>query len=141
MDVNTRFGYAAYQQGQVGSANPLRIVVLLYEGAIRFIGQAQVNWVEPSARGAALGRAHRIVSELLASLDYEKGGEIAANLDGLYHFALDEITRANVTGDHKRLDSVTSVLRELLAGWTGIEASARTPRLDATPGRAGVRPP
>jgi flagellar secretion chaperone FliS len=138
MDMNARFGYAAYQQGQVGSANPLRIVVLLYEGAIRFIGQAQASWPDPSVRGAALGRAHRIVSELLASLDYEKGGDIAANLDGLYHFILDEITRANVTGSQKRLDGVTKVLRELLAGWTSIEANARAPRGDAASGNAGA---
>ena len=125
MHMNARFGHAAYQQGQVASADPLRIVVLLYEGALRFIGQAQARWDDPATRGAALGRAHRIVAELLASLDYDQGGEIALNLDGLYHFVLDEITRANVDASPKGLDGVCRVLRELLAGWTQIEAEAR----------------
>ena len=123
--MNARFGQAAYQQGQVASADPLRIIVLLYEGALRFIGQAQARWEDPAARGTALGRAHRIVAELLASLDYEKGGEIARNLDGLYHFALDEITRANVDANPKGLDGVCRVLRELLEGWSSIEREAR----------------
>ena len=143
MDLNARFGHAAYQQGQVSSADPVRIVVLLYEGAIRFIGQAQAAWADPSARGTGLGRAHRIIAELLASLDYEQGGEIATNLDGLYHFALDEITRANVSGDPKRLDGVVKVLRELLSGWTSIEAAARAAvgPADAAASRPGASAP
>ncbi len=123
--MNARFGHAAYQQGQVSSADPLRIIVLLYEGAIRFIGQAQARWEDPAARGTALGRAHRIISELLASLDHERGGEIATNLDSLYHFALDEITRANLEANPRGLSGVLNVLRELLDGWSTIEAEAR----------------
>ena len=57
MQMNVRSGHAAYQQGQVASADPVRIVVLLYEGAIRFLAQAQTRWQEPAARGTALGRA------------------------------------------------------------------------------------
>jgi len=128
--MNVRFGHAAYQHGQVASADPLRIVVLLYEGAIRFVGQAQARWSDPAARGTALGRAHRIVSELLASLDYEKGGEIARNLDGLYHYVLDEITRATVDANPKGLDSVNHVLRQLLDGWTSIEREARAQKVE-----------
>jgi len=123
--MHARFGHAAYQQGQVASADPLRIVVLLYEGAIRFVAQAKDRWSDPAARGTALGRAHRIVSELLTALDYEQGGEIARNLDGLYHYVLDEITRANVEANPKGLDSVLHVLRELLSGWATIEREGR----------------
>ena len=129
MQVNVQFGHAAYQQGQVGSADPVRIIVLLYEGALRFIGQAQVRWSEPAARGTALGRAHRIISELLISLDHERGGEIAENLRRLYNFSLDEITRANLEASARPLDGVVNVLRELLAGWQSIEEKARTERL------------
>jgi len=129
--MNVRSGHAAYQQGQVASADPVRIVVLLYEGAIRFIGQAQARWQEPAARGTALGRAHRIISELLASLDHERGGEIAGNLDRLYRYSLDAITRANLEADAKPLDSVVSVLRELLGGWQSIEDQARRERIAA----------
>ena len=125
MHVNTRHGLAAYNRGQVGSADPLRIVVLLYEGAIRFLGQAKERFDDPATRGMALGRAHRIVSELLAALDYEKGGEIATNLDSIYHYLLDEITRANVECSPKNLDRMCEILRDLLSGWTSIEKTAR----------------
>ena len=131
MQMNVRSGHAAYQQGQVSSADPVRIVVLLYEGAIRFIAQAQARWQEPAARGTALGRAHRIISELLASLDHERGGEISLNLDRLYHYSLDAITRANLEADARPLDSVVKVLKELLSGWQSIEEQARRERIAA----------
>jgi flagellar protein FliS len=122
MQTNTHFGHAAYHQGQISSANPVRIIVLLYEGAIRFTRQAMEKFDEPATRGYALGRAHRIVSELLAALDHDAGGEIAANLDALYRFLLDEITCANVEGERKCLDGVVDVLSSLVGAWREIEA-------------------
>jgi flagellar secretion chaperone FliS len=121
MQLNARIGHAAYQQGMVNSAHPVRIIVLLYEGAIRFVQQAQQSFAHPGLRGHALGRAHRIVSELLAALDHEKGGEIAQNLSRLYDYVLDVLIRANVEGNASGLDSVVQVLRELLEGFRGIE--------------------
>jgi len=124
MQTNAHFGHAAYRQGQVSSASPIRIIVLLYDGAIRFVRQAMEKFDEPASRGYSLGRAHRILSELLASLDYEAGGPIADNLDRLYRFTLDEITRANVEGDRRSLNGVLEVLNTLASGWREIEAAA-----------------
>jgi flagellar protein FliS len=101
----------------------MRIVVLLYEGAIRFCHQAESKFDEPGVRVHALGRAHRIVSELLAALDHEQGGEIAARLDALYRYCLDAITRANVNHESEALGSVIRVLDTLLPAWQQIEAS------------------
>jgi flagellar secretion chaperone FliS len=125
MYSNARAGQQAYQAGQVGSADPLRIIILLYEGAIRFVRQAEQRFQDPAIRGQALGRAHRIITELLTSLDHEEGGEIARNLDGLYRFTLDLITRANVEADVSLLPPVVDVLTKLLEGWTGVERQAR----------------
>ena len=121
MQFNAQMGQAAYQQGQVTSASPLRIVILLYEGAIRFIREAEKRFDEPSVRGQSLGRAHRIISELLAALDHDQGGEIATNLDSLYHFVLDEITRANVQSDVVALRSTLDVLQTLLTAWRDVD--------------------
>lgn len=121
MQVSARVGHAAYQQGQVGSASPLRVVVLLYEGAVRFARQALESFDDPAIRGQALGRTHRIVLELLTALDYDKGGEIATNLDNLYHYVLEELTRSNLEHDRAALQSVLGVLDTLLAGWRGID--------------------
>jgi flagellar protein FliS len=100
----------------------LRIVVLLYEAAIQACRTGLTRYDEPRARGEALGRAHGIVSELLSALNHEQGGEIAANLDALYRFALDSITRANVQGERQALRPVIQVLETLLSGWREIEA-------------------
>jgi flagellar protein FliS len=132
MHSDARLGHAAYQQAQIGSANPVRIVILLYEGAIRFVHQAHQNFAAPATRGHALGRAHRIVTELLSSLDHERGGEIAQNLSRLYDYVLDGMIRANVDGDLPALDSVLHVLRELLEGFRGIEHEVRA-ELSARP--------
>lgn len=122
MQTSARAAHAAYQRSEVSSAGPLRIIVLLYEGAVRFLRLGLEKFDEPAARGHGLGRAHRIVTELLAALDHEKGGEIATRLDSLYRYALSAITRANVAGDRAALDSTIQVLQTLLSGWREIEA-------------------
>jgi flagellar protein FliS len=61
------------------------------------------------------------VSELLAALNHEKGGEIASNLDALYRFVLDSITRANVEGDRAAIRPILQILETLLSGWHEIE--------------------
>jgi len=125
LQSNVRLGTAAYQQAQIGSADPVRIVVMLFEGAIRFVLMAQHSFDVPASRGHALGRAHRIVTELLSSLDFEQGGEIAQNLSLLYDYVLDLLIEANVRGKREGLDSVRMVLQELLEGYRGIEDAVR----------------
>jgi flagellar secretion chaperone FliS len=112
--------HSAYAQGQVAASSPLRIVVLLYEGAIRFCRQAQQSFADPAIRGHGLGRVHAIVSELMIALDHEKGGEIASRLESLYRYVLDALIRANVKGDPRALDSAIGVLEDLAAGWREI---------------------
>ena len=121
MHTSAQTAAAAYQSGQVTSAGPVRIVVLLYEGALRFSRQALEKFDDPSSRGQALGRAHRIVSELLAALDHEAGPDIAANLDNLYGYMLDALTRANVNRDRNALQSTIKVLETVLPAWREID--------------------
>jgi flagellar protein FliS len=125
MQINPQAAHTAYQQVQIGSAGPLRIVVLLYEGAIQFSRQALEKFDEPAVRGHALGRAHSIVSELFATLDHEQGEQIATNLDSLYGFVLDALTRATVDGDRKALRDALNVLKTLLTAWRTIEARSQ----------------
>jgi len=121
MLISTQSAHSAYRSGQVGSAGPLRIVILLYEGGIRFCRQALDEFDQPGTRGQALGRAHRIVAELMASLDAEQGGEIAQNLEALYGFMLDEITNANARQEPRALETVIDLLSTLLSAWREIE--------------------
>jgi flagellar protein FliS len=115
--------HSAYLQGQVAASSPLRIVVLLYDGAIRLARQAQLKFDAPGVRGHALGRVHAIVSELMIALDHEKGGEIAANLERLYRYVLDALIRANLGGDARALESAIGVLETLAQGWREIARS------------------
>jgi len=117
---NASFAHGAYATGQVAASSPVRIVVLLYDGAIRFCRQSLQQFDEPSTRGGALGRAHAIVSELLVSLDMERGGEVAEQLDRLYRYVLDCLIRANLEGDRRALESSIQVLTTLSEGWHGI---------------------
>ncbi len=117
MQFSAQHAHAAYQRGQVGSASPVRIVLLLYEGAVRFSRQAQESFEEPGLRGHALGRAHAIVSELLSALDFERGADIAANLASLYNFVLEGLIRANVDGDRASLDTVIPLMETLTSAW------------------------
>ncbi len=123
MYTDPSVAHAAYRHGQVASAGPVRIIILLYEGAIQSCRQAVERFEDPRQRGEALGRAHRIVTELMASLDYDKGGEIATNLDALYGFVLDAVTRANVDEDQRVLGPAIQVLETLVSGWREIEAA------------------
>ena len=123
MDFTASHAQDAYRRGQVSASGPVRIIVLLYDGAIRFAKQARGNHDDPSTRGNALGRAHAIVSELLVSLNHEQGGEIAGNLEELYRYVLDAFICANVDGDLRRLDSAIEVLETLATSWRELEAS------------------
>ena len=126
MYTDPRIAHAAYRHGQVASAGPVRIIILLYEGALQSCRQAAERFEDPRQRGESLGRAHRIVTELMASLDYDKGGEIAANLDALYGFVLDAITRANVDEEERVLRPAIQVLETLVSGWRELEAAKTT---------------
>ncbi len=117
MQFNPQHAQAAYQRGQVGSANPVRIILLLYEGAVRFSRQAQTSFEDPAQRGHALGRAHAIVSELLSALDHQRGVHIAANLEILYNFVLEGLINANVHGDRDALDAIIPVIETLTSAW------------------------
>jgi flagellar protein FliS len=127
MQFNPQHAHAAYQRGQVGSANPVRIILLLYEGAVRFSRQAQASFDEPAVRGHALGRAHAIVSELLSALDHQRGVHIAANLEILYNFVLEGLIKANVDGDRDALDAVIPVMETLTSAWSELATSEHSP--------------
>ncbi len=126
MSLETQRAIAAYKSGQVSYAGPLKIVVLLYEGAVRFAREALARFDEPALRGYGIGRTHRIVSELLATLDHERGGDVARNLDDLYRFVLNALTRANVQGQQQSLRESIAVLERLLAGWKELDLRGPT---------------
>ena len=108
-----------YQQNQVLSASPEQILIMLYDGAIRFTRQA-IAGVEEEARLKKLEgtrRAMAIITEFANTLDHEMGGEIAENLDALYAFMTRELTQANLNSDIERYRVVEDLLVGLRSTW------------------------
>jgi flagellar protein FliS len=114
---------AAYRAAHVENAPPLRLVQMLYEGALRFLDQAESALA--GGEGARFQerclRAVAIVTELRAALDPAQAPELAANLDSLYVFAEEEIRLAMRTDSSPPLAPARDVLRTLLDGWKNLE--------------------
>jgi flagellar protein FliS len=113
---------AAYLQNNVMTASPVKLVKLLYEGALRHMEVARIELsskeTSSSAKaGESLGRSLAILGELRASLDMQAGAAISTDLDRLYEFAIHSISEANIHRDPKPLESSIKVVRTLKGAW------------------------
>ena len=109
-----------YKETSVQSASKEKILLMLYEGAIRFMKQANlaIDRKDIAARGINIGRAFDIVNELNNTLNHDVGGEIAMNLEQLYMFITEQLTKSNATGQKKPLEDALKVMETLYSGWT-----------------------
>ncbi|MEN8189428.1 MAG: flagellar export chaperone FliS [Thermodesulfobacteriota bacterium] len=112
-------GYNQYQNNQIATASREQILLMLYDGAIRFCKQAKLAISNDAMadKGKYIGKAMAIISEFSNSLDHQVGGEIAANLDALYNYMLKELSDGNVNNNPDRIDTVCTMLCELRATW------------------------
>ena len=108
-----------YQQNQIATASREQILIMLYDGAIRFSQQAKmaIDENDMATKGKYIGKAMAIISEFSTSLDHEVGGHIAADLDALYAYMLKELSNANVNNDKAPIDIVVTLLKDLRATW------------------------
>ena len=114
---------SAYKTAHFENAPPLKLVQLLYEGALRFLDQAAA--AEAAADAARFQerclRAQAIVAELRLALDAKQAPELAASLDELYRFSEGEIRAAMLAGSGAPLAVVREILTTLLDGWKRLE--------------------
>ena len=117
-------GARAYQQQSILTASPGQLVLLMYDGALRFMAQAHAGFALPEDNPrrietihTALLRAQAILSELRANLDLEAGGDIAANLDRLYDYHLRRLFECNLRKDEAPLIEVEGLVRTLRDAW------------------------
>jgi len=110
--------YRAYQEAQVKTAEKGRLVLILYEEAIRYLKEAAKALREGDAerKGERLIYGMEVISELLSSLDSSQG-EIAKNLRSLYTFMLQRLLLADAEGDAEKIEEVTGLLEDLRDGW------------------------
>lgn len=111
--------YSQYYENQVLSASPEQILLMLYDGAIRFTRQAIYGLEEENLTlfHHGIRKSMAIITEFANSLDHTIGGEIAENLDALYDFMIRELTQANLHRDIEKLRGVDRLLVDLRATW------------------------
>jgi len=122
--------YAAtgrYQQNDVNSMTPARRVVFLYGQVVASLTQAarKLDEGEIEQRSRLLTRGREIIAELLCTLDFELGGEIAPNLAKLYVWMMDETIEIDRTRDARRLERLTQMVAQLHGAWE--QAAALVP--------------
>jgi len=119
-----------YKQTAVKTANRGQIVIMLYEGAIQNLKKATIAVEKKDIRtkGMAIGKAHDIINELLNTLDFEVGGQIAKDLERLYNFMTEQLVKANLDSSKEPLQTVQKLLETLLEGWKGaVDNAPKTP--------------
>jgi flagellar protein FliS len=124
--LNTTNPVRSYRETQIKTATPAKLILMLYDGAIRQLNQAIEDMDDHHRRydriSNCLVKAQDIVSELMISLDFERGGEIARNLFALYVFMNRRLLDANIRKDAAPLQEVKRMLAELRAAWAAVAA-------------------
>lgn len=114
---------SSYKETQVMTSDPLKLVVLLYDEGIRYLKEAieaykQKDYERKSER---LIYGMEVISELLASLDLEKGGDIAKRLQAIYTFMLQELLLADAEESIERIENIIGMLEELRDTWKELQ--------------------
>jgi flagellar protein FliS len=117
-------GFETYQENTITTQNQGRLVVMLYESAIRFLKQAipEMKAGNHEAKSKYLNKAEDIINELNTVLDMEAGSEIAKNLRALYVFMIKHLHQANIKQDPGKIEEVIKLLEELNQSWRAISS-------------------
>ena len=108
-----------YRETTFSTQSQGQLVVMLYDGAIRFLKIAQEKMEENdhAGKGIYIGKAQDIISELNNSLDMDSGGELSKNLRALYNFLYRHLNQANMERDPRKLQDCIGILQELHEAW------------------------
>jgi flagellar protein FliS len=130
-------GAAHYQavrsHGLVAEASPARLVQIMFEQILAHLATAQgcmgriqnnLPLQDVVTKGRSLGKAIRLIDQLNATLDMERGQKIAANLRALYVYMLARLTAANVTNDPRIVAEVASLVQKIKTGWDQVVADS-----------------
>lgn len=120
---NVTASHAAYRRGTVLAATPGELVVLLYDGARRFLRRAAIAMQDGEVEGAhnALRRAERIIRHLDNTLDFDQG-EIPQRLHTIYRFCLSYLDAARLEQEPAKVEAVSQLLAELRDAWSQVAA-------------------
>jgi len=110
-------------QHEVDQASPVKLILLLYDREVFLLRQALVKLKEGDVakKGEAILKATDILSEFKAILNLEEGGDLAAQLDNLYTFMVQQLTVANHENNPEPITAVLKIVEELREGWRELE--------------------
>ena len=122
-----------YRETEVLTATPGQLVVLLYDHLLLSLRRARtaMDARDVEAQSVSLEKGRDVLTELLVTLDRDRGGEVASNLAALYSFLLGELVQVGIRGDVARLDRVTGMIGDLrdafaLASTSVVATAAQT---------------
>lgn len=119
--------YASYQESSVLTASPEQLVVMLYDGAVRFLRQSEAAFGEQAwSQGfERMQRAEAIFDELLATLNMD-AGELSERLQAIYVFCKKQLIEARLQRDARKVAQVARLLADLRESWAALAVNAAT---------------
>ncbi len=128
MDTDSHSGSNRYLQNQIVNASPEKILLMLFDGAIRFTREAIAanNEGNTARKLEKIGRVFNIIAELSNTLDHNIGGGIAEELDALYQFNLRELGLARRDTTNRHLEFVENFLVDWRTTWRDVIEINRT---------------
>lgn len=132
--------YNEYARTNINTADQRQLILMLYDGAIRNIrkGMGKIEARDFEGAHNYLIRGRQIVSELLATLRPEKGGEIGQNLKRLYVYVFQRLVEANLTKDPAIAEETVQILSTLREGWAAINLPQNKAAGEDAAGRVSV---
>jgi flagellar protein FliS len=123
-------GAEAYRRTEAQSSSPLGLVVMLYDGAIKFVLEAREAIVrnDVRARTNAVSRTLAIIAELQNTLNLKDGGEVARELDRLYSYMSTRLLDVTAKADDEAAKEVQKLLTTLREGWSQIAGNSAAQR-------------
>jgi len=117
--------YQQYVKDDILTSDPIKLVQLLYRGALEAVADARTKLARGDVKGrsAAITKTIQILTELVVSLDHERGGELSARLVALYDYAQRRLLAANFEQSDPPLAEVEGILQTLADAWLSIQAS------------------
>ena len=140
METNSSSVATKYQHSQITHADPVQLIVLLYDGALSRIAQGRQRFQEQDLlhAGLAISKAQAIVGELRQSLNMEAGGDIAKNLSSLYAYLHDLLVKGMLENRAEPWEEAATLLNELRTAWVEVAKQAKEPLERTRPAQTAV---
>ena len=114
--------YQAYKNTEISTADQKKLILMLYDGALRFL-QTAIENMQPTRYDVVnnnIIKSQDIITELMISLDMKAGGEISTNLFNIYAYLKKRLLEANIAKDASILEEVSRLLSQLREAWAQV---------------------